>query len=127
MLRERIITVPPSDYTLFQNLQGEVGNIENTTIFEAEGAGRWYSQDVESPEMAVRGIVRGATLERMNFQEKDWIAEKDDISSNLEDLPEIKTVLGKPYFMNYKWQKVSYKSMGGFADLRQNSDSGHLT
>jgi len=127
MAGERIIAVSSKDYALFQKLQGEVGTLDNPMVTETEGAGNWYSQDLESSEMAVRGVMRRVTLERLGYQEKggvDWIADAEDISTSLDSNPEIKSALGDPNYMHYKWQRVSAKDMGGFTDMHQDANNG---
>jgi len=124
MAGERIIAVSSNDYVLFQKLQGEVGALNNPVVMEVEDAGYWYNQDLESSEMAVRGVVRAVVLEKLGYQEGDWIANAEDISNSLDSNPEVKSTLGAPDHLHYKWQRVSVKDIGDFADMNQNANNG---
>ncbi len=124
MAGERIIAVSSKDYALFQKLQGETGISDNPMVMETEDAGYWYNRDLESSEMAVRGVVREATLEKLGYQEEDWIADAENICNSLDNNPEVKSTLGDPNYSHYKWQRVTAKDMGSFTDMYQNANNG---
>lgn len=123
---ERIIAIPSSDYVTFRSLERQVGKLDKPIVVEAE-TGQWYNSDLPSSEMAVRGIVREATLLRLGYQpEEDWIAREENIARSLESNPEAKTILGEPNFMHYQWQDVSCKDLGSFADMQEAANSGPI-
>jgi len=124
MTGERII-VPPADYALFQTLQEQVGTFDRPIITEAGDVGRWYNEDLPNSEMTIRGIVREATLERLGYhQEEDWITDEENIARSLNDNPNAKAILGEPDFIHYKWQSVSLRNLGSFADMQQKAGMG---
>jgi len=123
MAGERIIAVSSNDCALFRKLQAEVGALNNPVVVEAEDAGYWYNQDLESSEMAVRGVVRAAVLEKLDYQEEDWIADAENISNSLDSNPELKSTLGTPSFLHYKWQRVSAKNVGNFASMNRGANN----
>ncbi len=124
---EKIIAVPPSDYALFQTLEGQVGKLDNPTIMEAEDAGHWYSRDLVNSEMAVRGIVRETTLARLGYKpEENFIADDENIARSLDGHSEAKALLGEPNFMTYEWQDVSSSDLGSFAAMQQRTESGPI-
>lgn len=123
MVGERIIRVSSKDYALFQKLQGEVGTLSKPMVAEVDNAGHWYNPDLESSEMAVRGVVRAAVLEKLGYQKEEilgeWIEDTENIGSSLDSNPEVKTTLSGPNFFNYKWQRVSSENLGSFAGLNR--------
>lgn len=127
MSRERVIAVPPTDYMLFQSLQEQVGKLDEIRVFGVEDLDPWYNSDLASSEMAIRGIVRAATLARLGYKtEEEWTSRDDNIARSLEDYPEVKEILGEPNFLHYQWQGVYTRNFGSFADMQLEAGTGPI-
>lgn len=121
---ERIshLYVSQDDYKLSQELIGEVGLTEPVFTSAGPVAKDWCNPDLESSEMAVRGIIREAALQKLGYVgEEDWIPEsgkgvvfgfKNTSDRPLSDNDKINRLIGGPNFTDYPWHNVAVWDFG---------------
>ena len=129
-LSERITTirVPQSDYGLFQRLMAETGVQLEKPIFQVVNVPpgldyKWHNSDVKDSVMAVRGVVRDATLEQLGANKGNWhwVLPPGSTKSSFQ---EVGGIIGNPDFMHYQWQDISDSNLGDFRKLKEQAGQG---
>lgn len=146
--REIPFEVPEKDLEIASKLMKQVG-ITSADIVRITGqTSLRFTKDLHTPEMGIRGFLRGILLERAGFDNEKW-SEKRKISNlpsvwvevrnasneqlstgepnNVAESKLIIELAGERNFYNYDWQYLIMWNLGDFTKLTSKAEKeGYL-
>lgn len=132
------IFVPKDDFDFSEKLKEEVGGLKYPVFYVIDDNYRWFHSDCKSSEMAIRGIIRQATLRRkLGFNAEEWdspmkhspptgyaiLRDVRNIETfrgpvtSLENYNAIKVMMQEPVYQGYDWQTICIWNLGNYKDL----------
>jgi hypothetical protein len=107
--------IPREHDKLFQGLLAEIGDTEGITFEQVSLEDSRHNPDLVDPEMATRGFLRIAVLDKLGLGREEL--EKSTTSPS-ESFEEIRTLIDPPLHKAYEWQQVDVFDLGNFEDLK---------